>query len=260
MSEMNTLSIIIPAYERVSEVMECLLTLQATQVGRIQYIVSDDASPSVDLRTCIPPERATVVRRSENGGFAANANTGALFGEGSILVFCNQDVTAIPGGVSSGWDNHLLAAFDDPQIGIVGAKLLFPESNGIQSAGGLYDVRGTPYHRNLGWADHCHQEVNTPRDVSWVTGALLAIRRDLFLQAGGFDIGYRAYFEDVALCATVRELGYRVRYEPKAVFYHRVGTSGGSERFRESALRFRDAWVNSGRIKADVNVVKARYW
>jgi O-antigen biosynthesis protein len=255
------LSLIIPAYENVIDVLQCLNSLQASaaDLPHVQFIIQDDCSPSVDLRSVIPPYSAQVARNERNLGFAANCNQGAARAAGDILVFCNQDILA-DGVLSIGWDNILRAAFEDASVGIVGARLLFPDGK-IQSAGGIFDAHLQPTHRCLGYSDISNWEVNTPEPVSWVTGALLAIRRDVFQQVGGFDEHYAGgYFEDVDLCIKVRDLGLKVWYEPRVSFIHKVGTSGGSPNFMRNAALFRERWVVSRKIQADVNAVVERWW
>lgn len=141
-----------------------------------------------------------------------------------------------------------MAAFDNPAVGIVGPKLVFPGKDGapdvIQSCGGLYGANKGPYHRMIGWlADDWR--VNEPGRVSWTTGAALAIRRELFVQVGGFDVRYkRGYFEDTDLCMKATQAGHTIQYEPRACFEHDTGTSGGvpGEVFRDNSLLFHKLW------------------
>ena len=63
------------------------------------------------------------------------------------------------------------------------------------------------------------------RDVDWVSGAALMIRRDMLEQTGGFDEGFFMYCEDVDLCYRVHELGKRVVYFPHVSIYHIIGRS-----------------------------------
>lgn len=260
------LSVIIPAFDALVDVLSCLTSLQtsASKQVDIEFIVADDASPNVLFPAVLPPCAAKTVRAPSNQGFAGNCNMGASFAEGDILLFCNQDVYATQ--LSQNWDIALMQAFDNPTVGIVGAKLLFPAEplfpNGrIQSAGGRYDAHGQPFHRCLGYSNIEDHEVNTPETVSWVTGAALAIRKPLFEQVGGFDVGYvRGYFEDTSLCESVKALGYSVWYEPRCVLTHSVGTSGGNPLFMQNAKRFKETWVDTGKVKPDTYVVKAGWW
>ena len=261
------LSVVIPAYNALEDVLTCLQSLQAfaSRQVDIEFIVADDASPDVKYANLLPPCAAKVVTREVNGGFAVNANTGASFAEGDVILFCNQDIFAVAADaynrpLSVNWDITLMQAFDNPQVGIVGAKLLFPDGR-IQSAGGSYDAHCQPFHRCLGYANHVYAECNTPEAVSWVTGAALAIRKPLFTAVGGFDEGYvRGYFEDVAICERAKECGATVWYEPRFQLVHKVGTTGGNPLFMQNAMRFHEQWVKSGKVKPDTHAIKANWW
>lgn len=257
------LCVIIPAYNHVAEVMVCLNSLQSLQSGTVGYHVQDDASPDVDFRGVIPRSIATVARNEANGGFAVNCNAGARValedGQADILLFVNQDVFAVPEW-SNGWDAALVAPFADPQVGIVGARLLFP-TGGVQSVGGTWDTAAQPVHRCLGYSNPLAEEVNTLCEVDWTTGAAIAIRAHVFKALGGFDERYeRGYFEDCDLCLRARGRGYKVMYQPGATFIHSVGTSGGSPYFTRNALRFRQQWVDSGIVKPGLLRQVVRYW
>lgn len=229
---------------------------EAGLAGRLQILVQDDCSPDLDLREIIGPP-ASVERNERNLGFAANCNAGARRSQGDILLFLNQDTKARPD-----WFDPLMAIFDNPKVGIVGPKLVFPDNgkgDSIQSCGGLYDGGKGPFHRYPGYAAD-YWPVNFAERVSWTTGAALAVRRELFAQAGGYDEGYiRGYFEDVALCEAVKALGYEVWYCPDAVFEHKAGSTGGvpAEVFKANSLRFHRLW--DAVIVPDTPIVHVNY-
>lgn len=83
-----------------------------------------------------------------------------------------------------------------------------------------------------------------PRDVPWVAGSCLMVRRDAFTAVGGFDDGFFLYFEDIDFCLRLRAEGMRVRYDPRVTLVHHRGVSAASniavaERaYRRSQLRF----------------------
>ncbi len=255
---MNKLSVIIPAYNNLPDVLSCLNSLQVFAAGGHEYIVQDDASPDYFGPAVIHASVASCQRNPQNMGFAGNCNAGAARATGDILLFVNQDVYGVDGW-SNGWDVPLLEAFNDPQMGIVGARLLFPNGS-IQNAGGLYDSKKQPFHRCLGYSNPHHPECATPGPVSWTTGAALAIRRNLFEQAGGFDPIYKMYWEDVDLCLKVRDLGYAIWYEPACTFIHKAGGTGGSPHFMASAMTFKQRWVDTGKIEPDTYVAKVNFW
>lgn len=252
-----TLSVIIPAYNKPSELIDCINTLGATGVLANELIVNDDASPDFDLRKFVG---TFCERNPHNLGFAGNVNQAAKRASRDILAIINQDVSATPER-SQGWDAALVNAFADPQVGIVGARLLFP-NGAIQSAGGLFDVTGSPYHRCLGYSNPDYEEVATAREVDWVTGATLAIRRELFERVGGFDTSYvKGYWEDVDLCMKVRALGFKVWYEPRATLIHSVGSTGGNPYFHQNARLFRERWVDTNKVpRQSAYFSPERFW
>lgn len=254
------ISVIIPAYDDLNGVMMCLNSLQAMQATPdVEYIVTDDASPTVFFPAVVSPRMAQCKRNTANLGFAGNCNMGARYATGDVLFFVNQDVYGIYGW-SDGWDAHLVAAFEREQVGIVGARLLFPDGK-VQNAGGQFDGAGQPFHRCLGYSQVHHPEVATAQRVSWTTGAALAIRRTLWEQLGGFDPIYgRGYFEDVDTCIRARKAGYETWLEPRVTLIHRVGSTGGNPRFAENARIFRERWVDTGLIEPDIDAVREHFW
>lgn len=256
------ISVIIPAFDNLPAVLTALNSLRAlaADLSQCEFLVQDDASPNVFYPALLPPEIASVERNPENLGFAGNCNMAARRATGDILAFINQDVWAAP-KVSRGWDAALRAAFErDPQVGVVGARLLFPDGR-VQSAGGGIDGAGHPYHPCLGWSDVNHPEVATSRECQWVTGAALAVRRDVWQAVGGFDTAYiGGYFEDASLCFEVRERGWKVWYEPAVTLVHSVGSTGGNPRFTQNAMRFKARWVDTKKAKPEVPMVMVRFW
>ncbi len=286
---MSNLSIIIPVYGQLHLVLNCLDSLVRTATSPAEILLIDDCSPEFDLTKIKIPYPCQVARMPVNAGFAQACNAGAKAARGEILLFLNSDTIA-----HNGWQKPLLDAFE-PGVGIVGPKLVFPanywcpvcrvyqgsevESNGqiicmqcggaceaietIQSAGGLFDANKGPFHRNLGWRADA-PIVNVAEDVSWVTGAALAVRKDVFMAAEGFDPAYRkGYFEDVDLCVKVKHAGLRIRYAPESVFTHLVAQSTAGnvsgEDFRKNALLFISRWESEIRVDAPGSIF-VKYW
>jgi GT2 family glycosyltransferase len=84
--------------------------------------------------------------------------------------------------------------------------------------------------------------------VEAVTGACLAVRRDVFFKHGGFDVGYRNGYEDVDFCLTVRAAGGRIVYDPMSVVTHVESASGPARwaHFRGNVARLQERWVDCG--------------
>jgi O-antigen biosynthesis protein len=148
--------------------------------------------------------------------FAAMNNLGAGQASGDVLVFLNDDVEPL----SSAWLAEMLAHAHRREVGVVGARLLYP-SGAIQHAGiaiGIMEGAGH-LHRNT-FAAQYWSWLPFTRNVSAVTGACLAIRREVFAELGGFDPCFPVNYNDVDLCLRARQAGYQVILEPAAVLRH----------------------------------------
>ncbi|MBK35703.1 MAG: hypothetical protein CME26_09275 [Gemmatimonadetes bacterium] len=215
--------IVIPLYNKADYTRACLEGLEAMSAQVPFNVVLVDNASTDDTPTLLNEweNRADVVRSPHNLGFAKGNNLGAARGKAPYVLFLNNDT--VP---ESGWLEALVEEIErDPEIGIVGAKLLYPGKRDVQHAG-LEIVNGTPDHVYR-HADEHDSWVNEARDLDMVTGACLMIRRDLFEVLGGFDEGYVNGVEDVDMCLRARDRGYRVRYCPTSVLIHHEGTSEG---------------------------------
>lgn len=253
---MMRLSVIIPAYNHLELVMRAYQSISATTDRALtEVLVQDDASTEYNGELMFPA--GVCQRNSPNLGFAGNCNAGAKRAAGEVLMFFNQDaLVTVPG-----WDRVLLDRFDStPECAIVGPTILFPDGR-VQSVGGLFDAKGQPFHNALGSRNPDWTPIATPRPVSWVTGAALAIRRDVWNMLGGFDTIYgRGYFEDVDLCVRAQLEGHQIWHEPGVRLFHDVGSTGGNPSFRKNAETFRRRWVNTGYVQPDINYVREAFW
>lgn len=243
-SDRTRVSIVIPVYNRVEYTMRCVAALAAnTPYELYEVLIVDNASTDGTrefLRTLEGDVR--VITNPANLGFARACNQGAREAAGEYLLFLNNDTAPQPG-----WLEALLAVAErDPRIGVVGAKLLFPDDT-IQHAG-VAIIEDSPYPLS---PVHLHYhapagapQANLEREVDAVTGACLLIRRDVFRDVGGFDEGYLNGYEDVDLCLRVREGGHRILYTPASVVYHDESASPGRhDRERENLARLHKVWL-----------------
>jgi len=148
-------------------------------------------------------------------------NLGARQARGGFFVFLNNDVEV----EAADWLNELVRWGCLPEIGIVGGKLLYPGGT-IQHAGIVIGMEGHASHVFSGMPDGAAGPFGSTdwyRDVSAVTGACLAMRRDVFEQIGGFDERLVIAFGDVEICQRAIHAGYRVLYSPFARLIHYEG-------------------------------------
>ena len=148
--------------------------------------------------------------------FASMNNRGALAASGEVLVFLNDDVEPL----SAEWLNELVAQVQRPEVGVVGANLLYP-SGAMQHAGialGLMDGAGHPHRGTFGHS--FWPWTSMTRNVTAVTGACMAVRRRVFEELNGFDTCFPVNYNDVDLCLRARDAGYQVICEASAVLRH----------------------------------------
>ena len=229
--DLPTASIVIPCFNGIAHTEACLSALRETlPVGFTgEIIVVDDASSDRTQERMKRWAESTpslkLIRNSQNEGFVASCNTGAKAATGDVLVFLNNDTIPLPG-----WLPALLRVFRDrPEAGAVGGKLIYPDGT-LQEAGGLVFRDGSAANFGRDDVDPDGPLYGFVREVDYCSAALLATRRALFEDAGGFDTRYEpGYYEDTDYCFTVRERGFRVYFQPDCAAVHVEGGTAGTD-------------------------------
>lgn len=222
-------SIVIPTRDRRLLLEQCLSSLrEKTDYAPYEVIVVDNDSRAADAIAYLEEirDRALVLRCPGPFNFSAINNLGASRAAGRHLLFLNNDTQA----VRPDWLTVMVEQAEQPGIGAVGAKLLYPDRR-IQHAGIVLGVRGFAAHafkHQAGGRDTYYGFGETVRNCSAVTAACLLVPRGVFEEAGGFDERLPVAFNDVDLCLRIRQRGYRIVYTPKAELLHyESATRGG---------------------------------
>ena len=218
-------SIVVPIFNNLVLTLTCLAAV-LNQRTRHSYeiLVGDDASSDRleilrHIGGCV-----RYFRYSQNLGFLENCNRVAQRAEGQYLVFLNNDALPLPG-----WLDELIQPFFEMhRVGMTGSKLLNPDGS-LQEAGGILWRDGSAWNfgRNR---DPRSPEFNYVKEVDYCSGASVAIPKQLWNELGGFDPAFRpAYCEDSDLAFRIRELGYRVVYQPFSEVIHHEGRTHGRD-------------------------------
>ena len=233
-------SIIIPVYNQLKYTVECLTSLSANLAGvRAEIIVIDDASSDETSAVLQGVEGLHCLRNAENLGYLRTVNRAAREATGRVLVILNNDTQ-----VRKNWLKPLLDALDDESIGAAAPKMLFANGR-LQEAGATLKADGTAEMIGL-FDDPTLPHYNYDRDVDYVSGACIAIRRSDFEALGGFDEAFApAYCEDADLCLRVRKSGKRVRYVATSEIVHHLSISSDAQ---PNAYKMRQVRTNQQKL------------
>jgi len=156
---------------------------------------------------------------------------------GDVLCFLNDDV--FPS--TSDWLERMLAQAVRPDVGIVGALLLYPDGS-IQHAGVVVD-RWHPAHVGRFQKDSSYWPwLRMTREVSAVTGACMVLRRSTWNELGGFDLQFPVNYNDIDLCLRAAQHRYRILIETQAILVHEEARTRVAVVRPEEAERFHQRW------------------
>jgi glycosyltransferase involved in cell wall biosynthesis len=201
-------------------VQHCVESIRSrTTYGRYEILVVDNDDLAPDLARRLDDLGVVRVPYLADGQFnlAAKMNLGAAKADGDQLVFLNDDTEVI----SPDWLECLLEFAQQPEIGAVGAKLLFPDGR-LQHVGvTLLEGRpGHPFYGYPGCSPGYFCGALVPRNYSAVTGACVMTRAEVFHAVGGFDESFHLHYNDVDFCLKVVAAGHRIVWTPYARLYH----------------------------------------
>lgn len=252
-------SILIPTRDRVDLLRQCVESIARTTYPAFEILILDNDSSD--------PETLAWLSDFDNGhdhrvvaapgpfNYSAVNNLGAAEAKGELLLLLNNDTEIIEGD----WLSEMVRWALQPEIGAVGAKLLYPDDT-IQHAGIVLGLGGLAGH------GHLHEPANAngyfsrlvlSHEVGAVTGACLLTWRATWDGLGGLDESLAVAFNDVDYCLRVRhEAGQRIIWTPEATLYHHESVSRGAEddpakveRFNGEVDRVLERW--SGELALD---------
>jgi O-antigen biosynthesis protein len=225
------ISIIIPVHNQLVLTRDCLAALAKHPCTfNFEVIVVNDASQDETTAYLQQLKGLKVITHARQMGFVDSCNDGAKAAQGTFLIFLNNDTQVQKDAIT-----HLIETFTCfPDTGIAGAKLVYPNGR-LQEAGAAIfnDASAWNIGRFANASDSRYQFV---RECDYVSGAALAVRRDIFERLNGFDALFSpGYYEDADLCFRVREAGLKIRYQSHAVVLHVEGAS--SEPSADSGMK-----------------------
>jgi GT2 family glycosyltransferase len=248
-------SVIIPTRDRADLLSQCLDgVLHRTGYSNLEVLIVNNESVEKETFTLFDQlahsdSRVRILHHPGPFNYSALNNVAAREATGEVLLLLNNDIDVI----ESGWLRELVSQAIRPGVGLVGAKLLYPNEQ-VQHAGIALgpEGRATHLYRLANRNDPGYfGQLALPRTLSAVTCACVAIRRAVFFEVGGFDdVNLPVAFNDVDLCLRLGDYGYRVVWTPFAELFHLERASRGldmvdpvkNERFLRDLNYIRNIW------------------
>ena len=229
MTEYNVrVSIIIPHWNGIDILSECLSSLFNTKHDSYEIIVVDNASTDGSqswIKNTYP--QIKLIENDKNYGYAGGCNVGALKAEGDYLVFLNNDTIQDPD-----WLQHLENFMEkDKVIAAVQPKILNYFNKSIfdyaGGSGGYMDKFCFPYARGRIFSKQERDigQYNDSKQCFWSSGTAFMVRKKLFFKAGEFDKYFFSHMEEIDLCWRLQAMGFQIWVEPNAVVYHKNALS-----------------------------------
>jgi len=226
---MKKIAIIIVNWNGEKYIKDCLESLKNQSYRDFDIILVDNNSSDDSLEVAESYEDIFVIRNKINYGFAKGNNIGiqrALKDGYKYVVLVNCDTEA-----DKGWLKKLVErAEEDPTIGAVQSKILLEDCNLINTTGGHLHFLGFSYCGDYKCKDTFHEM----RDISIASGASVLFRSSVLKKTGLFDESFFMYHEDTDLSWRIKEMGYKVFFEPKSVIYHKYSFSKNKDKFYHS--------------------------
>jgi GT2 family glycosyltransferase len=235
-------SVIVPTRDRAGLLAACAEgVLHRTDYPALELLIVDNGSEEAETLALFGRLRADprvrIISAPGPFNYSALNNRAAAEARGEILLLLNNDIEVI----EPGWLRELVSHALRPEVGAVGAKLLYADGT-LQHGGVVTGIGGVADHYLPRAAREDTGHVGSlalVREVAAVTGACLALRREVFRQVGGLDEAKLAVaFNDVDLCLRIREAGYRILWTPFAELYHLESASRGQDLSPEKVRRF----------------------
>jgi N-acetylglucosaminyl-diphospho-decaprenol L-rhamnosyltransferase len=244
-------------YEAGASLAACVASLLAddTAGGPPEVVVVDNGSAdgsAEQMRAAFPG--VPVVEPGANLGYGRAANLGIAATRAPVVAVLNPDAVVAPGTAAA-----MLGRFDaDPRLAAVGPQLLNPDGSHYPSARSAPSLGDAIGHAVLGSIvtdnryTQSYRQLDAdpalPRDVEWVSGAALWLRREALDRVGGWDERFFLFFEDVDLCRRLGADGWTIAYEPGGRVTHTVGGSRARRPLRSivehhrAAYQYADKW------------------
>ncbi len=235
-------SIIIPNKDQADTLEQCLKSIEKSTYRNYEIIIVENNSTKEETFAYykrIESDRIKVIYWPDEFNYSAINNFGVKHAKGDYLLLLNNDVEVI----TEDWLEELVANCQRKDVGIVGAKLYYPDDT-IQHAGIVIGIGGVAGAVFVGmprvYSGYLHK-ASIQQNLSAVTAACMIVKRSLYEKLGGLEEKkLKVAFNDVDFCLRARDKGYLVVYNPYVELYHYESKSRGTEDSKQKVRRFQD--------------------
>jgi N-acetylglucosaminyl-diphospho-decaprenol L-rhamnosyltransferase len=238
-----------------------------------EVLLVDNASTDGSVeRAAEPHPEVRVLRNPENRGFARAANQALASTSAPFILLLNPDARIVGGTLAA----LVKVARERPRAGAIGPLVRNPDGTIQPSARRIPRLAEALAHAFLGpvWPENpwtrsytlAGWDRATEREVEWVSGSAMLLRREAIDQVGPFDEGYFMFVEDVDLCTRLRRAGWQVVFSPELEIVHQIGVSTKGQRGRmafahsDSIYRYYRKFHSDGAGVLLAPVVRVALW
>ena len=251
-NERPMVSIIIPTRDQASPLKKCVYSIfEKTDYPAYELIVLDNESQDSEalefLADLEKRDDVRVERIDDAFNYSRLNNRGVELSRGSFVALLNNDVEVL----HADWLTEMVSRAMQPKVAMVGARLWYPNGT-IQHGGVILGAGGIAGHAHIGLRrgePGYFARAHLAQDISAVTTACALVKREVYLQVGGFDENLAVTFNDVDFCLRLREAGYRILWTPYAELIHHESASRG----------FDDSAPKQVRFLAEVDYMKSKW-
>jgi hypothetical protein len=235
----GVVSVVLVNFRGTDDTIECVRGLQSLNWPQdlLEIVIVENGSGDDSLaRLRTLGDAVTLVESTENLGFTGGCNLGVSKSSGEFVAFLNNDAKPHPD-----WITEAIATFaTGADIGAVASKVLDWEGVNVDYLDAAITWYGMGYKPHAGERDRGTWD--TEKDVLFGTGAAMFMRAEVFEELEGFDDNFFMFYDDVDLGWRMNLLGYRFRFQPKSLAFHKHHASMNKfGNFREEYLLERNA-------------------
>lgn len=228
------LSIIVLSYKKSQLTIDCIDSIFKNFKGKFEQnyfeLIVVDNDSGVDtvekIKNYIKSKNyknVNILENHKNLGFGMGVNVGVKSANGEVLLFLNNDTVIGDSGI----ERMVYFMNSNSTVAILGGKLTNPDGSEQASIGKFYNILNVLWlligMQRFGLSDRNPVKI---KEVDWVKGGLMMIRKSIFEKLGGFDENIFMYIEDMELCYRAKKHGYKTFFYPDiSVIHHDQGSS-----------------------------------